>query len=318
MEGIIPTGGRLLGKEGMDRRLKSVTRNMLDFVFAVDNPLAWHTMNMMKNRKHYSFLRFLGPKYVSRIQDNYGAGVYYNALIPCDERLIKYGVISTDTLIDDLLHWKTLYVAGRLHKPVKIVIQSENSKLQAALSRNLRSALVTAFLTLPESFSEEELFLRVTGLSYSGDFRMLIGEDRAKVPNIVRVNMENFQRLYSPLLQECPHALHRQQQGIVELDKSAEGQFRQLMSLPRTLQQQITRLVDRPGKNRDVEEILLQVAQDPECGAFVQLGVAAIVKTSSLMQSAKGILTAGARKTVVYSTRKLWKMWRSWPRHLLS
>ena len=57
-----------------------------------------------------------------------------------------------------------------------------------------------------------------------------------------------------------------------QVDKSPEGQFVQLMALPRTLQQRITRLVDPPGKNRDVEEILLQVAQDPDCGSVVHQG----------------------------------------------
>lgn len=59
---------------------------------------------------------------------------------------------------------------------------------------------------------------------------------------------------------------------VLQVDKSPEGQFIQLMALPRTLQQRITKLVDPPGKNRDVEEILLQVAQDPDCGAVVQQG----------------------------------------------
>lgn len=59
---------------------------------------------------------------------------------------------------------------------------------------------------------------------------------------------------------------------LPQVDKSPEGQFIQLMALPRTLQQKITKLVDPPGKNRDVEEILLQVAQDPDCGAVVQQG----------------------------------------------
>ena len=65
------------------------------------------------------------------------------------------------------------------------------------------------------------------------------------------------------------HGLTR---SSLQVDKSPEGQFVQLMTLPRTLQQRITRLVDPPGKNRDVEEILLQVAQDPDCGAVVQQG----------------------------------------------
>lgn len=58
----------------------------------------------------------------------------------------------------------------------------------------------------------------------------------------------------------------------IQIDKSPEGQFTQLMTLPRTLQQKITSLVGPPGKNRDVEEILLQVAHDPDCGLVVHQG----------------------------------------------
>ena len=39
------------------------------------------------------------------------------------------------------------------------------------ITRNLVSALTTALLLLPASFTEEELFLTIAGLSYTGDFR---------------------------------------------------------------------------------------------------------------------------------------------------
>lgn len=277
--------------------------NMLDFVFAVDDPITWHTMNLIENRKHYSFLKYLGPKHISSIQNEYGAGVYYNTLVPLEDRLIKYGVVSTDTLIDDLLHWKTMYIAGRLHKPVRILVQKENAKLRAALVANLKSALITSFLMLPESFSEEELFLNIAGLSYSGDFRMVIGEDKSKVSNIVKDNMEHFRILYNNILQECPQVVYKPQQGKLEVDKSPEGQFTQLMALPHTLQQQITRLVDPPGKNRDVEEILLQLAHDPDCSLLVQQGNSGRSQTSrSVLCSETGTLN---RSSVAFS---LWPL----------
>lgn len=52
---------------------------------------------------------------------------------------------------------------------VKILAQNENSRLQAALVSNLKSAVTAAFLMLPESFSEEDLYLQIAGLSYSGE-----------------------------------------------------------------------------------------------------------------------------------------------------
>ncbi|XP_061689683.1 phosphatidate cytidylyltransferase, mitochondrial [Syngnathoides biaculeatus] len=289
-------------------------KNMLDFVFAVDDPVTWHTMNLLQNRKHYSILKLLGPAMISSIQSDHGAAMYYNTLVPVDGRIIKYGVISTECLIDDLMHWKTMYAAGRLHKPVKLLVQGDNGKLRAALVANLKSAVTASFLMLPESFSEEELFLQIAGLSYAGDFRMVIGEDKSKVTNIVNDNMEHFRILYSNILRDCPQVVYKPQQGKLEVDKSPEGQFVQLMALPRILQQRITKLVDPPGKNRDVEEILLQMAQDPDCGAVVQQGISSIVKSSSITQSIKGIATAGMWKTVSYSSKKLLKMWKGWRR----
>jgi translocator assembly and maintenance protein 41 len=120
--------------------------SMVDLVFAVDDPLAWHEQNLEHNPQHYSVLKYLGAANVAAFQENFGAGVYYNTLVGIDAgyrvvvpgrltiantlqvplkgkllgtRLIKYGVVSTKTLCEDLRTWKTLYLSGRMHKPVR-------------------------------------------------------------------------------------------------------------------------------------------------------------------------------------------------------
>uniref|UniRef100_A0A8C4QID9 Phosphatidate cytidylyltransferase, mitochondrial n=1 Tax=Eptatretus burgeri TaxID=7764 RepID=A0A8C4QID9_EPTBU len=264
--------------------------NILDFLLAVNEPTSWHVQNLKMNPRHYSCVRIMGPQWIAKIQLNYGASVYFNTLVPCEGRLMKYGVISTEDLLDDLLHWKTLYVSGRLHKPVRILRQQDGEgRLHTALQVNLRSAMTAALLTLPESFSEEQLFTTIAGLSYTGDFRMVVGEDRSKVENIVHPNLEEFRRLYAQFLHESPYVVYQPSQGRLELDKSADTQFTQLLALPTHLQQQLTNLVDPPGRNRDVEEVLLQISQDPECGLWVRKGPV---------------------KAIRYSAQKVKKMWK--------
>ena len=57
---------------------------------------------------------------VGAVQDKFASGVYYNTLVDWGDRRIKYGVVSTARLQEDLHGWTDLYIAGRMHKPVTI------------------------------------------------------------------------------------------------------------------------------------------------------------------------------------------------------
>ena len=50
-----------------------------------------------------------------------------------------------------------------------------------------------------------------------GDFRMVFGEDKSKVLNIVKDNGPHFKTLYSTILQECPQVVYKPQQGRLEV-----------------------------------------------------------------------------------------------------
>ena len=47
----------------------SAQQPMVDFIVAVEDPVEWHRENMERNKHHYSFLRWIGPAAVARIQD---------------------------------------------------------------------------------------------------------------------------------------------------------------------------------------------------------------------------------------------------------
>ncbi|KAI1379451.1 mitochondrial matrix Mmp37 [Hypoxylon crocopeplum] len=177
---------------------------MIDFIFGVSYTQHWHSLNLMQHRDHYSMLGSLGSGAVSYVQDKWGAGVYFNPYVTVDGILIKYGVVNIDTLCRDLSEWDSLYLAGRLHKPVKIL--RDDPRVRLANQINLLSALRTALLLLPPTFTEQELYATIAGISYLGDPRMAFPtENPKKVSNIVNHNMLNFRRLYAPLIESLPN-----------------------------------------------------------------------------------------------------------------
>ncbi|EEY55529.1 MMP37-like protein [Phytophthora infestans T30-4] len=168
-----------------------VSSSMVDLVFAVDDPQPWHEQNIERNPHHYSMLKYLGAANVAAFQEKFGKLL--------GTRLIKYGIVSTQTLCEDLTNWKTLYLSGRMHKPVSIL--STNEDIQTASSTNLSHALNYALLCLPEKFSEHDLYMKIAGISYLGDFRMTFGENPKKVRNIVDGNLKSFRELYQYKIQ---------------------------------------------------------------------------------------------------------------------
>lgn len=177
---------------------------MIDFIFGVSYSQHWHSLNLHQHRDHYSALGSLGSYAVSRVQDKWGAGVYFNPYVQVNGTMVKYGVVNLDTLCTDLSEWSTLYLAGRLQKPVKIL--RDDPRVRLVNQVNLISALRTALLLLPPSFTEMELYGTIASISYMGDPRMsLPTENPNKVKNIVGNNLPNFRRLYGPLIQNLPN-----------------------------------------------------------------------------------------------------------------
>lgn len=185
------------------------TPPMIDMVVAVQNPVHWHTRNMINNPNHYPWwLRWSPLWFIEKVQ-NMGAGVWYIPYVKADDevrecliQIIKYGVVSVDSLCKDLLHWETLYLSGRMHKPIATLFDSTEGRVPLAEQANLSSALRVSFLLLPEQFSEEELYTKMASLSYLGDFRMHVpgGENKNKVRNIVQNQYTWFRFMCADLI----------------------------------------------------------------------------------------------------------------------
>jgi translocator assembly and maintenance protein 41 len=282
--------------------------SIIDFILVVDDSVSFHYENIQNNPTHYSFLKYLGPYYVSKIQDELGAACYYNTLVRLDDDvLIKYGVMSTKYFLRDLYDWDYLYVSGRLHKPVKIL---KNDLQQVnALQTNLKSALHVSLLLLPEKFKFEDLFLKITSLSYNGDFRMFIGENKDKIRNIVEPNYEHFHSLYKPLILKESQFVHFNESTMsLSQDKSKKAIYHNLYFLPRNLMQSLIRSSMNVRQYQDTEEILIKLANRYDIVSVLNKALVDLVRYVSITQAAKGFFTAGMFKSIRYASRKLRKM----------
>ncbi|CAF3383984.1 unnamed protein product [Rotaria sp. Silwood1] len=280
---------------------KSTNQNQIDLILAVNNSFKFHEENLKLNSHHYSFLRHFGVSTITRIQETRGARIYFNPYVKFNNdsnTLYKYGVISRKHLIRDLLDWETLYVAGRLQKPVHVIqIDQADQDLIYALKTNLNSALHVALLLLPEEFTLKDLFLKITSLSYQ-----------------VLPQIDLFINLYSNLILNDTH-LHwnktRTLDTIVKQDVTPTAIFKRLLTLPKHV---INNIMDsitlKTRQYQDTEEVIRKLCLSTQRTEKIEHAVRSIVKRSSLTQTFKGLLTAGFFRSTRYALEKLKKMIR--------
>mmetsp|Transcript_13887 Transcript_13887/g.15824 ORF Transcript_13887/g.15824 Transcript_13887/m.15824 type:complete len:309 (-) Transcript_13887:1394-2320(-) len=266
---------------------KVETAPMIDFIFAVDDPIRWHSANLERNSSHYSLLKYAGSAAVANIQEEFGANIYFNTLVDIPEynRKIKYGVISTKSLCRDLETWDTLYVSGRLHKPVRMLVDPHGvhkQRLKDGLELNLKNALNVSLFLLPETFSKFELFETIVGLSYTGDMRVGVAENPNKVQNIVRGSFDRLEKLYKGV----DPTLFDTGGDILHQDMSDIARSKLLDSLPLNYSRRSAQALER-------KELLERLHKT--------------VSASSRTQTIKGLVTAGFSKSTVYALQKIKK-----------
>jgi translocator assembly and maintenance protein 41 len=334
---------------------------LFDVIFAVDNSQQWHIDNKRMNPDHYtSFLSawsiptsfetnanglfqqiaIYQANFIAHIQEEYGSRMWFNSFVPmeisaCPHRQMKYGVISTRDFVNDLQNWESLYIAGRLHKPVRIFANQENNtdaqdtnnqlqytdnddtsvvstlSISQLITENLRFAVSVALLILTHSssadlnisphnantFTETDVYITIAGLSYLGDPRMSLMENPHKVNNLVMPIISQYQSLYRQILLDLADI-----SGIPTFEASVENYTFSTLA-PEKCRHYLAQVLPDNLKLKLADFHLNDVPSSED----MKRAIYAIVSKSATSQTLKGILTVGVVKSASYCWQKIKK-----------
>jgi len=333
------TGGRLnyaFGYGSGVLQQQSSSAGMVDIILAVDDTYSWHKENLVSQSHHYSgFARVGGARFVHWMQ-TFGARLYFHPFVDVDinvmnedvgidtiQREIKYGIVSTDDLIEDLTCWKYLYLAGRMHKPtVEIdlsttpsseheeqeqVVVNRRDEIAEAQQQNLLAAVSASILLHGGERENEDMTLPITqlyntiaGISYAGDIRMQTGaEDPNKVKKLVETpGMQAlWDNMYSSILSDMQSSgILNKDEVKLELDFNDIAMRKQLIqNLPNRLQ------LDEIVGDATSKDSILRGSE------LLRTELANIVAPAAKSQSIKGFFSAGVSKSFKYAMAKFAK-----------
>lgn len=307
------------------------SKPQVDVIIIAENTKEFHRANLARFPSHYSAVRVFGIDSIQKVQ-NWGAGVYFNPYVSMStgsgsERMVKYGVISYENAKEDIREWSSMYIAGRLQKPVRHY-KIDNSLLSAN-QFNLSSAFNLGLLLSDTPHGKKsllylDLFHSIVLLSYMGDPRMFIGgENPNKAKNIVTRQQSEIRSLYHPFILNAlkNNVLRQVEESNFDLVLSTHSKAELLSELPYQFKKRLSEIFisyrDRlrcgvPGNftNGQNDELLELMASDSHLIPVLVKTVRKTICEPALKQSIKGLATAGLLKSGKYAWEKKIKSWK--------
>lgn len=284
---VIAYGSGVAHQKGEEKNDKK----QIDLIVIVDDIKKFYKENLKKNKFMYPALPKVYFKLSSAKRLKKAAGICYTSGINYEGDSFKVGVVEKSSVLEDLLNWKTFYIAGRFHKERHIA--KENKEIEDANEINKTNAVITALLLLnKEKPTILDFYEQICSLSYIGDSRKKFkAEDPNKVKNIAVGSKDFFDQIY------------RDRTDIITVDKKEnitidyDKLFKSISKLPKKLKESIDSKVNGKYTKENLDAIREAIIE------FLTV----VNKKASLGQTVKGIFTTGPTEAISYALRKLKK-----------
>lgn len=267
---------------------KENEKKQVDLIVIVDDIKKFYEENLKKNKYMYKLTPSIYFKHASSKGLKKAAGICYTTDINYGIDTYKMGVIEKDDVIDDLLNWKTFYIAGRFQK--EMYTAKEDKEIEKANEINKKNALTLALLLLEnEKNTLMDLYEKICSLSYMGDSRKNFkAEDPNKIKKLASGSKDHFDREFK----DKTDLFTCDKDGFITIDY--DRTLKMIKFLPEELKKKIN---SEKKDDKDLESIRKSIKEY----------LVKIIKSSSLGQTKKGILTTGPKNSIAYAFSKLKK-----------
>ena len=271
---------------------KENDKKQVDLIVIVDNIKKFYEENLKFNKYMYKFTPRVYFKYASLKGLKKHASICYTTHINYGDDTYKMGVIEKEDVVDDLLNWKTFYIAGRFQKEMFTAIS--DPEIEQANEVNKKNALTVALLLLDKDKPTTiDLYEKLCSLSYMGDNRKTF---KAEDPNKIKKLAEGSKDYFDSEYKEKTDMFKEKSDGTIEIDYPKV--YAAMKNLPRNLYDEIQFSID---VNMNEEETLNSIRKS------ITNYLTRIIKKSSHGQTMKGILTTGPKNSMSYVLAKLKK-----------